>query len=124
MVPHAPGEIGFEPTFKVLRNEPAGHYLEQRVPSFCDRILFHSAPSRRSNVAVVEYRNVPSLMTSDHKPVTATFALTIPRPIKKVKKQFHSGDYYTVEFKTVSMAVVDEVDMVLDVVGGAVRGLY
>lgn len=47
----------------------------QRVPSYCDRIVWHSLPALRDRVTCLEYNAVPDIETSDHKPVYATFDL-------------------------------------------------
>lgn len=38
-------------------------YTEQRVPSFCDRILFTSLPSRRDCIEPLYYQSAPSVLT-------------------------------------------------------------
>lgn len=42
------GQYSFPPTFKVLRQRGA-HYKQQRIPSYCDRILWRSMPGRGSS---------------------------------------------------------------------------
>lgn len=58
-------------------------YQKERVPSYCDRVLWHSLPVHRKHAVLLEYRAVPSINTSDHKPVYAVFELTVPRPLTK-----------------------------------------
>lgn len=58
-------------------------YQKERVPSFCDRVLWHSLPVHRKHAVLLEYNAVPSIITSDHKPVYAVFELTVPRPLTK-----------------------------------------
>lgn len=53
-------------------------YASKRTPAWCDRILFRS--SRRTQVRVVEYCDVPDIDTSDHKPVRATLDLVFDAP--------------------------------------------
>uniref|UniRef100_A0A6V2VKM6 Inositol polyphosphate-related phosphatase domain-containing protein n=1 Tax=Emiliania huxleyi TaxID=2903 RepID=A0A6V2VKM6_EMIHU len=67
------GQYSFPPTFKVLRQRGA-HYKQQRIPSYCDRILWRSMPGRGSSaVTQTSLAAVPGVSTSDHKPVFATF---------------------------------------------------
>ena len=86
----------FPPTFKVLKQkhlekawaenneEPAENPLkwtEQRWPSYTDRILWHSHPTRLGDVTQLELTNVPDAITSDHKPVRSSFsAMLRPKP--------------------------------------------
>lgn len=76
------GAITFPPTFKVVRGKPFASYQAVRVPSYCDRILWHSLPLHRNHVRLREYNCVASIDTSDHKPVYASFDLVIPKPIR------------------------------------------
>jgi len=64
----------FSPTFKV--NRVAGNeYKDQRIPSYCDRVLWKSMPSLAFCVKQVSLRSLPEVSTSDHKPVVAEFAV-------------------------------------------------
>eukprot|EP01134_Creolimax_fragrantissima_P006018 CFRG6018T1 len=112
------GEIDFEPTFKVLRGEQGRSYLAQRIPSFCDRILWHSQPSRAGNVHMVKYKSIRTLATSDHKPVCGSFRLIIPAQRKKIKKKLWKGDYVTAQFTSMSMSQQDDASMIVDIIGG------
>lgn len=76
------GAITFPPTFKVVRGRPYATYQALRVPSYCDRILWHSLPLHRNHVKLREYNSVASIDTSDHKPVYASFDVVIPKPIR------------------------------------------
>jgi len=58
-------------------------YQKERVPSYCDRVLWHSLPVHRKHAVLLEYSAVPSINTSDHKPVYAVFELVVPRPLTK-----------------------------------------
>ena len=64
----------FPPTFKVVRKE-YNTYLEQRIPSYCDRILWHSHPGRSHLLRQTVFKSVPEVDTSDHKPIYAQFEL-------------------------------------------------
>jgi len=64
------GPLNFFPTYKFDHN--SDHYdssQKRRVPSWTDRILFKSDV----NTQVLSYCSVPSIRTSDHRPVYATF---------------------------------------------------
>ena len=67
-------EINFPPTFKVSRMSGT-KYLRQRVPSYCDRILYRSLPGNAKKITPVGYDSAPAVSTSDHKPVCATFEI-------------------------------------------------
>ncbi len=49
------------------------HLQPQRVPSYCDRILYKSLPGVRKNLKLGGFQCVESISTSDHKPVMASF---------------------------------------------------
>eukprot|EP00040_Diaphanoeca_grandis_P035742 m.225474 g.225474 ORF g.225474 m.225474 type:complete len:1105 (+) comp33461_c1_seq2:999-4313(+) len=74
----------FKPTFKVLRApdprvspaNPLG-YLEQRVPSYTDRILWKALPGCADRIKAEAFEACPNFMTSDHKPVRASFKIDI-----------------------------------------------
>ncbi|TMW64264.1 hypothetical protein Poli38472_012886 [Pythium oligandrum] len=69
----------FPPTFKRVR-ATTDQYNPQRVPSYCDRVLYKSLPGLRSSLKLLEFQSVDSISTSDHKPVRASFQLmTTPR---------------------------------------------
>jgi endonuclease/exonuclease/phosphatase family metal-dependent hydrolase len=71
----------FPPTFKVERNQPLT-YKNQRIPSYCDRVLWKSLPARSNELQCTTFNAVPEIMSSDHKPVFADFELKVPRPPK------------------------------------------
>ena len=70
------GRIEFPPTYKYIRGSSQYDDRKEkkiRAPSWCDRILYclHDASSSTevSRITVVDYNHVPSMVTSDHKPV-------------------------------------------------------
>jgi hypothetical protein len=71
--------ISFSPTFKVER-VPGMAYKQQRVSSWCDRILWKSLPGSDTCVQNTLYNSCPSMSTSDHKPIHATFKITCEPP--------------------------------------------
>ena len=105
----AEGTLAFPPTFKHIPGEPplteaaaaaaaaaadassaggsvgpgrrAYECTKQRVPSWCDRVLWRSWPACAHEVELLSYDSMPQLASSDHSPVAATFALDLRRPL-------------------------------------------
>lgn len=83
------GTLNFNPTFKVKRArqlDAALHdsfvYTEQRMPSWCDRVLWHSMPAVLDNVEQQTLEPLPDINTSDHKPIRSVFRVTrSPNPV-------------------------------------------
>ena len=71
------GPIHWRPTFKV-RRVGGLQYKDQRVPSYCDRVLWKSMPPLAHHLEQTEYRAVPEVSTSDHKPVLSAFTIRPP----------------------------------------------
>ena len=69
------------PTFKMKRHVPL-EYNPQRVPSFTDRILYRSMPGREACIKLVNMKAETRASTSDHKPVYASFDISVPRGYK------------------------------------------
>lgn len=67
------GGIKFPPTFK-MKKETEDVYDTKRVPAWCDRVLWSSFPG--CTVDQLSYTSAPSVLSSDHKPVAATFGVT------------------------------------------------
>ena len=74
------GAIKWAPTFKVKRVRGT-EYKDQRVPSYCDRILWKSMPALEGSLELTDYASVPLVSTSDHKPVYASFTLHAPQSL-------------------------------------------
>lgn len=72
----------FQPTFKVRRS-PDFVYNPQRVSSWCDRVLWKSLPAYKDDVKPLSYAAHPSVTTSDHKPVHASFEISV-RPVPPI----------------------------------------
>lgn len=99
------GDIKFLPTFKVARGKPGCEYQRLRIPSYCDRILWHSLPMHKEQIRLLEYDAIESYSTSDHKPVYAIFQLDIP------KRLFRYGSHVpksalkcTIDFKSLRLS--------------------
>jgi endonuclease/exonuclease/phosphatase family metal-dependent hydrolase len=70
------GNVDLRPTFKVLRDTPAISYTAQRSPAWCDRILWRSlSTDNGQDMKQTSYASHEDILTSDHKPVSATFQL-------------------------------------------------
>lgn len=70
-----------KPTFKVIKGVDF-EYSVKRTPSWCDRILWNTKTEFDLLVQLESYSSAPKVMTSDHKPVSATFnlkAFLLPR---------------------------------------------
>lgn len=69
--------ICFAPTYKIDSN--SDDYCKLRIPSYCDRILWHSLPSRRHMIKCFEYNSPNKSFGSDHRPVLAKFQISTPQ---------------------------------------------
>ena len=58
--------INFEPTFKRVKGEVYG-FNEKRVPSYTDRICYHSLEGFRGNVRNTYFNTNTEISFSDHK---------------------------------------------------------
>jgi hypothetical protein len=76
------GTYDFPPSFKVYRNKPYAYYVDQRCPSYCDRILWHSVPGRKRRIKQLILKNCVQVMSSDHKPITSEFAIDLRHKIQ------------------------------------------
>jgi len=81
------GAATFAPTFKVQRQVGTA-FKDQRIPSYCDRVLWKSMPPLRANVVQTSLSSVPAVSTSDHKPVLATFKV---RPTEFIGREGGGG---------------------------------
>jgi hypothetical protein len=77
------GLLLFEPTYKY--DIGSNNYNKQRVPAWCDRVLFCA-----NNLKLVYY-NRGELNLSDHKPIIASFICNINEINKEVKKKLEEG---------------------------------
>lgn len=81
------GSRGLIPTFKMQRRR-RWQYFAQRVPSYCDRVLWRSAPGAADCFKLEDFSAAASLVTSDHKPVFAKFALKAPTPMHERVEEY------------------------------------
>ena len=65
------GSITFPPTYKYdVGTQNFDTSSKQRTPAYTDRILFKS---KGGNLSCVTYSSVPTICTSDHKPVWGVY---------------------------------------------------
>lgn len=57
-----------------------------RVPSYTDRILFHSLPGVRAKVHLLHYGMCDQILGSDHRPVSAAFGLLVNRKVRRKRR--------------------------------------
>jgi len=60
----------FAPTFKRNRMAPGYETKKLRIPSWCDRVLYHSRPGLK--ISPLSYQAIEEVQTSDHRPVMFT----------------------------------------------------
>lgn len=98
------GPINFKPTFKVERDNECFEYQRLRLPSYCDRVLWHSLPMHEENIRLLRYSSIESYWTSDHKPVYASFQLNIPRKLRRFGKLVPSNSFKcTIDFHYIAL---------------------
>jgi len=76
----AEGPPLFAPTFKLVVGSRLT-YTSSRVPSYCDRVLWHSAAEHAGRLRQASYASCDTLLSSDHAAVMATFDLGVPSPL-------------------------------------------
>ncbi len=101
------GASDFSPTFKVKRVVGTEH-KDQRIPSYCDRVLWNSMPQWKSSVQQVSLASCPAVSTSDHKPVAATFSVT---PSVYVQRINRAAYFPVVRLSAVSVSNLRDSDL-------------
>jgi hypothetical protein len=73
------GEIKFPPTYKFSINTNSYDTSRDRLPSWCDRILFKLTEENGKIIECesIEYNHIEELNLSDHKPVYACFDIKV-----------------------------------------------
>jgi len=76
------GNINFTPTYKFDNHEPHTYYSESRnrVPAWCDRILWACSDGKLDLVEQSIYNTSHEVITSDHSPVHGVFNVKIEIP--------------------------------------------
>jgi len=96
----AEGEIKFPPTYKFdKRSNIYDTSKKQRVPSWCDRILW----KKTERVILQSYDSVPDVTFSDHRPVLATFEVVTQKLIKSKQDIMKQQYYERLRFNTIIM---------------------
>eukprot|EP01103_Thecamoeba_quadrilineata_P007170 TRINITY_DN1696_c0_g1_i1.p1 TRINITY_DN1696_c0_g1~~TRINITY_DN1696_c0_g1_i1.p1 ORF type:complete len:669 (+),score=118.43 TRINITY_DN1696_c0_g1_i1:1842-3848(+) len=70
------GKINFSPTYRFIRGSKIYNDEKQRIPSWCDRVLWKTLPQCPALVQT-SYNSSDQIMTSDHSPVYSTFNIPI-----------------------------------------------
>ncbi|CAK4717329.1 unnamed protein product [Aphanomyces euteiches] len=81
---------------------------KQRVPSYCDRVLWKSLPGFEKHLKLIEYKCVQDICTSDHKPIFASFEL---EPLPPASPDFNNHDMVEVKLTNLSAANLAAMDM-------------
>jgi len=93
--------ISWAPTFKVKRKMDLT-YSTERVPSYCDRILWKAFPSLP--VEPIFYRSVEEFKTSDHKPVHGAYKVQYFDPSLNTKTPPITGtELVLTDFKAINL---------------------
>ncbi|CEO99150.1 hypothetical protein PBRA_001055, partial [Plasmodiophora brassicae] len=78
------GALAFAPTYRMERNSSEYSNKREQSPSWTDRILYKSRPGAENEFVLKEYRSHPTVLGSDHRPVSAVFNL-------KPRSSLHCG---------------------------------
>ena len=65
--------ITFKPTYRYIRGTDTYNEELNRIPSWCDRILWKSLPNCERFIKNTKYEALDSIQSSDHHPVAALF---------------------------------------------------
>jgi len=108
------GPMRFAPTFKVRRERQltadqetlrdAGQltfYTTQRIPSYCDRVIWKSMPGAKDRVLFKSVESVESLFTSDHKPVRAEFSFIPEQYVGKHSSQANNSQLIVADLRAI-----------------------
>jgi hypothetical protein len=81
------GPIEFKPTYKFdIRTQDYDTSKKQRVPAWCDRILWKRGPK----IKQLYYNSCPLIDFADHRPVVAHFQVNVESKDKPPQKQLNS----------------------------------
>jgi hypothetical protein len=80
----------------------------QRIPSYCDRILWRSASFLENHLAQVEFASVPQCTSSDHTPVRAVFDVRLHTP---VVAELKAPSPLTLVFSGLKMSNIPRLDL-------------
>lgn len=101
------GKIKFPPTYKYEIGTSEYEAKKNRVPSWCDRILFKKC----DYIELLEYTSVQNICLSDHKPVFAVFKVNL----KENNKISYNKQYsYTVNSQKQNQIRDVDIDKIKD----------
>ncbi|KAF9109704.1 hypothetical protein BGX27_007295 [Mortierella sp. AM989] len=84
--------INFPPTYKYdVGTNTWDSSEKRRVPSYTDRILWHSKNPTKDSVEPYFYKSHMELLISDHKPVSAFFKLKVKTLIHEKQAEVHQA---------------------------------
>lgn len=109
--------IKFPPTYKYQVGNPQNLYKANRTPSWCDRILYLGYKELGSEI-ILKYESLPSVLTSDHKPVY--LGIAVPRyqsPVSIQLTPHRETDNLSLEFNK-NAAMWDTVGSKVDLIIG------
>lgn len=104
-------DITFGPTYRFNRGDRTWSEEKMREPAYCDRVLYKTLPA--AVVRPLSYQACHDLMTSDHSPISSTFAVAVYLPSMP-----HARD------PMCKVTVKDVVGIDLKSVGGSNGGKY
>ena len=108
------GDTLFHPTFKMER-KIGFSYVQQRVPAWCDRVLWRSLPHCKDDVRLLSYEPLGDIATSDHKPVQAIFNINLPTPawirMKSLERQLIPKQGCVIVFHEMSAYDMPKMDL-------------
>eukprot|EP00792_Barthelona_sp_PAP020_P005455 TRINITY_DN2655_c0_g1_i1.p1 TRINITY_DN2655_c0_g1~~TRINITY_DN2655_c0_g1_i1.p1 ORF type:complete len:847 (-),score=186.55 TRINITY_DN2655_c0_g1_i1:92-2632(-) len=121
-------KITFFPTYKFTPGTSNYHPIsdeKQRIPSYCDRILYHTRAKSTNNLISCKYDSISSLYISDHKPVYSLFKFNLKEtdPIRqKTVMENILLELDELEMKYVPSICIDKTDLVFsDMIPGISR---
>ena len=76
------GKISFPPTYKYNIGSSEYETKKNRVPSWCDRIVF----KRNKSILQLDYDSIQKISFSDHKPIYSHFLVSVPHEDFIIKK--------------------------------------
>jgi phosphatidylinositol-3,4,5-trisphosphate 5-phosphatase 2 len=103
------GPINFPPTYRYNRGDRTYSEHKQRIPSWCDRILWRSLPGHE--VTQTNYNCCDLIVTSDHSPVFATFKVPTQLPPIPPTGEYSGCKIYLSDIKIMDIASGEKYDL-------------
>jgi len=85
------GSLKFAPTYRWERRENVFSNKKFQLPSWTDRVLWHSAHRELADLELKSYTSAPNVFCSDHRPVMATFVLQPRAPYTAHVPDIHAA---------------------------------